>query len=932
LGDAFRAAAAVRARFDPSSLRPFRHVDANEGDAFLQLYEDSFVPYGRRSGDKNWMLKADVRRETLKMLGDREVMIQALDSNERAETRSTLDEIFERYIRGTAPPVEKQGLEELAATQQTIEWLDGVGAIAMPEPQKVQNMIGLKRLFGPFEVLTKSFAGRAAELDWLREFVGVLDAEGTMQSAKEGIARRLRLLLGSSKKNPKLIWGLGGVGKSTLIYEFIQRHVQRREETKFPFIYFDFANPELRLEMPGTLVTEGLRQLALQYPDTVFQTNADSPTGTESPGFSLGTKICAISKQALGTQASKDEQLPLLMVFDSFEEIQYRSRSPELSFVQFFLELQNAYPNVRAVISGRAKPLEVAAKLSLGTNDEREIKDFDEESATAYLKNLGVENPQFRGTLFSQVGGNPLSLYLSAQVYLREGGDEKGIKDLKTSSWMVLKVGNSQIQGQLYERILEHLHNLDVQKLAHPGLILRRITPDIIRQVLQVPCEVSVPDDKTAQELFEEFRREVALVTVAEDGSLHHRSDVRRLMLGSLQLDKSQKVEQIETSAIAYYRSQPGLVARAEEIYHLLRRCEPEAAISARWVRGVEPYLAGAMEELGAIQQLYLYQRLGITAAKELRDKANLEELEAYAVTLARNKMISGYYGDALSQLRERSERTTASRVPLYEIKALIGMENFPEALELLPVASAAEESRGSAEGLLQCALAGAWANYRLGSTEECLQGLEYAEGYARKLDDRTRILKILLFRHDLAGPDNQADFHPQLTEVLSRLTIGERMSNPILVRSVERILNPSPPTPGIVYTLASGYELLSGMSPIADNAAPLTTFEYFLAPDVLASVNEAALRLGFGHQDMRGKLLIGIEPDLAARLPLKSEPSEQIYSDLTELNTLSHQADGTVPLYQWLQNAASLAGNDVSASQTFVSAIDFAAASESTT
>ena len=40
------------------------------------------------------------------------------------------------------------------------------------------------------------------------------------------------------------------------------------------------------------------------------------------------------------------------------------------------------------------------------------------------------------------------------------------------------------LQGVLFRRILGHIHTPEIRQLAHPGLVLRRITPDLIKEVL----------------------------------------------------------------------------------------------------------------------------------------------------------------------------------------------------------------------------------------------------------------------------------------------------------------------------------------------------------------------------------------------------------------------------------------------------------------
>src|SRR5690606_31980204 len=88
------------------------------------------------------------------------------------------------------------------------------------------------------------------------------------------------------------------------------------------------------------------------------------------------------------------------------------------------------------------------------------------------------------------------------------------------------------------ERLQVFLHTRIVQQpaeplraLADPGLVVRRPTPAVIREVLAASCRI--PADE-ANVLFARLRDEVSLVVDEPDGSLRHRSDVRLLMLRDL--------------------------------------------------------------------------------------------------------------------------------------------------------------------------------------------------------------------------------------------------------------------------------------------------------------------------------------------------------------------------------------------------------------
>src|SRR5207302_5892729 len=88
----------------------------------------------------------------------------------------------------------------------------------------------------------------------------------------------------------------------------------------------------------------------------------------------------------------------------------------------------------------------------------------------------------------------------------------------------------------LYDRFLSHIEDSRVQRLAHPGLVLRRVTADLVRLVLAGPCGLGEIDATTATELIEKLADEIWLVRRTPDG-LRHQPDVRRAMLRMMSED-----------------------------------------------------------------------------------------------------------------------------------------------------------------------------------------------------------------------------------------------------------------------------------------------------------------------------------------------------------------------------------------------------------
>lgn len=205
-------------------------------------------------------------------------------------------------------------------------------------------------------------------------------------------------------------------------------------------------------------------------------------------------------------------------------------------------------------------------------------------------------------------------------------GVDRLLADLRTvhavGPYLAIKAGETR--ALVFKRILEHIRDVEVGHLAFPGLVVRRVTPDVIRYVLAGPSGVDVPDDARAQELFDAWSREVQLLSWAPDGSLVHRPDIRRAALPLLLRDRPHTAMQIHSAAVTYYQTRSDVSSRAEELYHRLFLADSTESLDQRWQRGVEPYLAMSLDDLPPVSQVYLASRLGITLPPEILYKATL--------------------------------------------------------------------------------------------------------------------------------------------------------------------------------------------------------------------------------------------------------------------------------------------------------------------
>ncbi len=769
----YHLAAAVLSSFDPRSLRPVGFAPASQPD-YEKVLADSMETRDP-GGSPLLTLAPAVRIAALLQLRAEKRLGEALSANPRRPD-DPVQRALEAYLMGPSPPLDQQTLPQLAAAYQVIDWLRAAGFEHLPDRTEISQRVDWLTLLQPFEHLAGDhFRGRAGELDRLRAYAGVLPPGSPLTRLTAGASTKTRM--------PLLVHGPGGVGKSTLVARFLLEHARAQRQDRFPFAYLDFDRPDVAAEEPLTLLVETVRQLGIAYPrarescdrirrgwlDLISQRHAGPAAGLaiqESGSARVDAAAIQDFRSLIASLGAQDR--PLLLVLDTFEEVQYRSRSYVAAIWQLLDGLWQAVPRLRVVIAGRGEVPDHAT-------DSLHLAGLDDEAAIGYLQARGVADPVLAGALAKQVGGSPLSLKLTAELVQREGVDASGQLDIATREFFFLRVDDAIVQRQLYRRILGHIHDEDVRRLAHPGLVLRRITPALILDVLAAPCALAISSLAEASQLFEKLRREVSLVNVDPDGALRHRQDVRMLMLKLLQADEAEKTRSIHERAVAFYQLLPAApIERAEEIYHRLWLDQPAATIDPRWLPGIEAHLARAMEELSGARKAYLASRLGADIDEETRALADLEDWERIASREARVLLDRQRPQDALALLATRQERSQQSPVVSLHAEALAQLRRWPDGLKVLELGFDRVAGQGDRQQALALALQAAeiaLAGRQVKAVPVVSSRLGSLAGGSLSVFDRWAVLTRRLALARLAAePEDVACFMRQLGELLDRL------------------------------------------------------------------------------------------------------------------------------------------------------------------
>jgi len=693
----YRERAAVRVECDLNELQPPADAIGAGTELALQKVLAESTVVDTVDGHPAWRLRHDVRKETLKRLAEQGRLLETLDDNP-ALHHSTLQTMLDSYIRGNPPAIDAQSLPELEATLQVVEWLDGC-LPALPDPDQLRRVIARERLLKPFRFLVGShFRGRSEELRLLRDYVGVLVDERSEASPPD---------------LPLLIYGPGGIGKSTLIAKFILDHADPEASRRLPYVYIDFNRRDVDIQEPISLLVEAVRQLAIQYPvdekrwtglheqwrRNLDDLALDSPAQKSAYGQESITSARRrgwnryVFEFVDAVAGILQAEQPFLIVLDTLEELLFHNREYLGDLWDFLDLLRGEVPLLRVVLSGRST-LPIAYRVQ-----ERLLDGLDSLAAVDLLLERGIPNGDFARQIIEVVGRSPLSLCLAAELYRRMEGDMQVFADLEARQEYFYQVKEYLIQGLLYRRILGHIHDRDprLQSLAHPGLVLRRVTPELILNVLAEGCQIDIKDIDDARILFAQLRDEIAVVEInqPDPNELRQRPELRLAMLELLLQDDREKVRRIHQLAVAYFekrvaaQSPADLRDRADLVYHRLALEEAPAFLDGYAldeIQAIADELGSTIQDLPVGAQTYLVSRVKVDIQLDpgVWEAADLKSWEQMTARSVQRQLNLRAYADALAQLTRRQERSLGS--PLYPLHVLaqIGLDQIDDARQTL--------------------------------------------------------------------------------------------------------------------------------------------------------------------------------------------------------------------------------------------------------
>lgn len=425
-------------------------------------------------------------------------------------------------------------------------------------------------------VLPTPLVGRRREIATLRRFVET----GTVGGVESGANPW-------PEGSPPIIslTGVGGTGKSALLATLMELLRDTADGPVRPVVILDFDLPALSSTDPLELLFTLSRQVGHARPEldealSGFRVECRRTLGLEelsSGSYDSRAHHQSVALSALGPIIKKSDlaSTPVVLVLDTFEEILVRGEV-ETRFVFKWLDAvrrEGQFRELRVIIAGRASSADVVPDLANRVLDTLDLTDLGDREAVELLSADLARSESWAPVekLVRTFGGNPLVLRILAQ-FARANGTDELYALVEGEPMTGEKVTGELAQRFLYERILDRIRDEEMKKLASLGLVLRRVAPELLREVLGGPCGFEHPERTDWDALFAKLRMQVWLVE-NEGARVRHRRDLRRLVLPQILSANRERALGIHRAAVEYYsrRDTPGFTANereAERLYH----------------------------------------------------------------------------------------------------------------------------------------------------------------------------------------------------------------------------------------------------------------------------------------------------------------------------------------------------------------------------
>jgi hypothetical protein len=578
-------------------------------------------------------------------------------------------------------------LQAADAAADTVDLLDALVGKGLFDDQSVQNRIeagGPRPELERIAVALDRAGGLAPardRLDDVRAALTRLDAEERNRallgvgfvgrdSEKAEIAQWLDVPSPTTPVQALFVSGLPGIGKSTLLEEAVR--AARESTQRWLVVRLDFDRAGLDVQDRIGLTVEFARQITAEMGE---HAQALRDARLEASGAPLSESGPAVKGEArdkvptllVGTMAAQVQASarPILLVLDTLEILRGRGETHPKRLFDWIDQLVNlGLAPMSILAAGRGDALDSTPERIGRPID---LPGLDDASADRLLTSLGVPFSSFRA-IRAVAKGSPLVLRLAAAV----------AHDAGPAALARVAQRNELAAAYLYRFLLSRIEDRTLRTLAHPGLVVRRISAEVIAEVLGPQLGFGRLDPRVATELFDELSSQYWLVEPdpTARGFVKHRTDMRSVLLPLLYATSPARCARIDRAATAWFAARSEPWCAVEAAYHrlqLMRRDpRPPAIDPAVLQRFDEETIAELPERAQDLVRQSRGERssLGRTFATTRGGPSSPEEVRELESIIERGDWVEGddFYGRVFSGalFDARSRDADASRAFLW--------------------------------------------------------------------------------------------------------------------------------------------------------------------------------------------------------------------------------------------------------------------------
>ncbi|UOQ75260.1 ATP-binding protein [Hymenobacter cellulosilyticus] len=590
-----RETAALIGWFDPDSLFS-ASVQSSTKQAVLNRLATFCLT--EIQGDKvKWLLKHNQRKKILAEFVRHDLLPSKL--RQRHPRTDRFGKMLRRLLQhGANLNLEKNSREDMLALASAMEATASIG-ISQPDVTGINHLRRNNKFLAEYRVLLKNgFYGRAPELKRLRAFLS------SERNGRSIIPPRSLVLT-----------GIGGAGKSTLLAKFALQVLTDRKAT---IVVLDFDRPGVDYRDLYWLEKEIVRQIGEQAPglsartDQIIQDARERNTdGAVRQFFTSYESVLSYEISELLKSSSAGDR-PLLLVLDTFEEVVHSvGVDPIYSWLAQLTRV--LHPVVLKVIFSGRLPESFIKRYHQHQGDVIFVDELEPGVAEKVLRKHNVSPMLAKRIVESKhFPRRPLELKLLASI--ASNSEDDTVFDLEKEVLRGGKAAKDLFAGIVYRRVLLRISDERARALAYPGLILRYVTADLIRDVV-IPTlqSFSLHDVRMLQVLSSLDSTEAieqALTTLCsytwlvsrdERGRVWHQKDLRNTMLKAISGQEQEKADAVHMRAMDFFNSRRSREEWSEGMYHQLMLCRTPhdgGAIELADVKESLPYISAALSDL----------------------------------------------------------------------------------------------------------------------------------------------------------------------------------------------------------------------------------------------------------------------------------------------------------------------------------------------